>query len=64
MAKTDLQGALRTLLQKQDCRVYPNKTIEVLKNQTQIGNGGWSKIDYLKKEHGFSVDIVEKFGKR
>ena len=41
-----------------------NKTIEVLKNSTDVGNGSWGKIDYLRKVHGYVVIFTTKLSKK
>lgn len=37
------------------------KTIQVLKSQSDVGNGTWGKIDYLTNHCGYKQIFVEKF---
>lgn len=42
-----------------------NKTIEIKKDNTDVGNGSWGKIDYLVKVHGYVYMFVNTIkGKR
>lgn len=41
-----------------------NKTIQVKKNATDVGNGSWGKIDYLVKVHGYIYMFVNELNGR
>lgn len=57
----DEASVVRSLDKKKDVRVDSvNKTVEVVKNSTEVGNGSWGKIDYLHKVHGYLYVFVKK----
>lgn len=57
----DEASVIRSLSRKNGCKVNPiNKTIQVLKDNTDIGNGSWGKIDYLHKVHGYVYMFVNQ----
>lgn len=74
--KHKMDEVLRTLGQKQDCRinngqisiltdnVFDNKTGESKPNQKKkydLGNGSWGKIDFLVHYCGYSKVFVNNF---
>lgn len=60
----DEAKVIRIISKKRDIRVNGvNKTIEVVKNSTEIGNGSWGKIDYLCGVHGYVVLFVKAINK-
>lgn len=55
----DEAKVIRILSKKRDIRIDSVKmTIEIVKNSTEVGNGSWGKIDYLRKVHGYVVIFV------
>lgn len=66
MAKThyDEASVIRSLSRKNSVHINSvNKTIEVVKDNNDVGNGSWGKIDYLTKIHNYVVLFVSKLGK-
>lgn len=66
MAKThyDEASVIRSLSRKNSVHINSvNKTIEVVKDNNDVGNGSWGKIDYLTKIHNYVVLFVGKLGK-
>lgn len=51
---------LRSLYHKNGVRIS-NKEIEVLKDQNDLGNGSWGKIDFLCHYQGYSLYMVKRF---
>lgn len=61
----DETSVVRSLSKKASIQVNPvNMSIEVLKNSTDVGNGSWGKIDYLRKVHGYVVIFRAKLNKK
>lgn len=61
----DETSVIRSLSKKSSIQVNPvNMTIEVIKNSTDVGNGSWGKIDYLRKVHGYVVVFTTKLSKK
>lgn len=61
----DETSVIRSLSKKGSIQINPvNMTIEVLKNNTDIGNGSWGKIDYLRKVHGYVVIFANELSKK
>lgn len=61
----DETSVVRSLSKKGSIQVNPvNMTIKVLKNSTDVGNGSWGKIDYLRKVHGYVVLFTTKLSKK
>lgn len=57
----DEASVVRSLSRKNGCKVNPiDKTIQILKDNTDIGNGSWGKIDYLHKVHGYFYTFVNQ----
>lgn len=55
----DEASVIRCLSKKNDIKIDTmTKTIEVVKNTTELGNGSWGKIDYLHKVHGYVYCFV------
>lgn len=52
---------VREISQKSGVNVDHKKNIQVLKDATDVGNGTWSKIDYLVKNDGYNQIFVGKF---
>lgn len=66
MAKNhyDEASVIRSLSRKNSININTiNKTVEVVKNCNDVGNGSWGKIDYLIKVHGYTTMFVGKLGK-
>ena len=62
MAKThyDEASVIRSLSRKNSVHINSvNKTIEVVKDNNDVGNGSWGKIDYLTKVHDYVVLFVK-----
>lgn len=62
MAKNhyDEASVIRSLSRKSSIKINSiEKTIEVVKNNTDVGIGSWGKIDYLTKVHGYVVLFVK-----
>lgn len=56
----DEAKVVRIISKKRDIRVDGiRKTITVVKNSTEVGNGSWGKIDYLCGVHGYIVLFVK-----
>lgn len=51
--KYDEASVVRILSKNPDIEIKRDKTVEVLINSTNVGNGSWGKIDYLCKVHGY-----------
>ena len=52
----DETRVIRSLLKKKSISINTvSKTIEIVKDATDVGNGSWGKIDYLCKVHGYFV---------
>lgn len=61
----DETSVVRSLSKKSSINVnIINKTVEIVKNSTDIGNGSWGKIDYLHKVHGYVPVFVTSIGKK
>lgn len=61
----DETSVIRSLSKKSSINVNTiNKTVEIVKNSTDIGNGSWGKIDYLHKVHGYVPVFVTSIGKK
>lgn len=41
-----------------------NKTIEIVRDNIEVGNGSWGKIDYLRKVHGYVVLFVKNLSRK
>lgn len=54
----DETSVIRTISKKSVHVDSINKTIEVLKDNTDVGKGTWGKIDYLCKVHGYHYIIT------
>lgn len=66
MAKNhyDEASVIRSLSRKNSVHINSvNKTIEVVKDNNDVGNGSWGKIDYLIKVHDYVVLFVGKLRK-
>lgn len=67
MAKQEYteNSVLRILNKFRNIEVNSNtKTIYIVKNTTEIGNGTYGKIDYLIKVHGYKTAFVNQLTKR
>ena len=40
------------------------KRIDVVRDNTDVGNGSWGKIDYLVKVHGYVYQFVKAINKK
>lgn len=61
----DEASVIRAISKKKGVNVKVNdKIIEVLRNQTDVGNGTWGKIDYLVKVHNYIVLFVKGFNNK
>lgn len=61
----DEANVIRAISKKKGVNVKVNdKIIEVLRNQTDVGNGTWGKIDYLVKIHNYIVLFVKGFNNK
>lgn len=61
----DETSVVRSLSKKSSIQINSvDKTIEVLKNSTDVGNGSWGKIDYLRKIHGYVVLFTNILSKK
>ena len=61
MRKYDETRCIRDLSRKHDCRIS-NKTIQVSKDNGDVGKKSWAKIDYLCKVHGYRYMITSFAG--
>lgn len=60
----DEAKVIRILSKKNAIRIVQNGTtkyIQILKGNTEVGNGSWGKIDYLQKVHGYYPIVVSEF---
>lgn len=63
--KYDEVSVCRSLSKKHDVSVDTHrKVIEVLKDNTTVGNGSWGKIDYLCNYCGYRAIIVKNISAR
>lgn len=61
----DEVSVIRSLSKKNSIVINTtNKTINVLKDSPEVGNGSWGKIDYLCKVHDYVVIFVKSITKR
>lgn len=61
----DETSVIRSLSKKNSVQISTmNKTIKVLRNSTDVGNGSWGKIDYLRKIYGYIVIFTAKLSKK
>lgn len=62
----DEVSVVRSLSRKSSIRINTvTKTIEIVKNNNEVGNGSWGKIDYLHKVHGYvPVFVATILGKQ
>lgn len=61
----DETSVIRSLSKKDSIQINSvGKAIEILKNSTDVGNGSWGKIDYLRKVHGYVVFFTNKLSKK
>lgn len=61
----DEASVVRSLSKKNSIYIDTvQKFIEVEKNNTEVGNGSWGKIDYLHKVHGYIVGFVTRTRKK
>ncbi len=60
MKKYDEVSVVKALERKSDISIDKvNKTIEIIKDSNEVGNGSWGKIDYLVKVHGYVYLFVK-----
>lgn len=63
--KYDEVSVCRSLSKKHDVNIdTQRKVIEVVKNNTTVGNGSWGKIDYLYNYCGYRVIMVNGISAR
>lgn len=61
----DEVSVCRTLGKKSSINIQTwDKTIQVKKGATDVGNGSWGKIDYLVKVHGYVYMLVNELSGR
>lgn len=61
----DETSVIRSLSKKNSIRInIAEKRIEIVKDATDIGNGSWGKIDYLRKVCGYIPIFVFSINKR
>lgn len=61
----DETSVVRSLSKKGSIQINTvDKTIQVVKNSTDVGNASWGKIDYLGKVHGYVVCFVKNLSKK
>ena len=61
----DEASVVRSLNKKMSVRVnVVSKTIEVVKDSYDVGNGSWGKIDYLCKVHHYTYMFVGSIGSK
>lgn len=61
----DETNVIRSLSRKNSIKINSvDKSIEVVKNNTEVGNKSWGKIDYLCKIHGYVVLFVNSINKK
>lgn len=60
----DEAKVVRSLSKKNSIRFAQTGTtkyVQILKGATDVGNGSWGKIDYLRKVHGYYPMFVKQF---
>lgn len=63
MKKYDEASVIASLSKKASIRINSvQKTIDVVRDSADVGNGSWGKIDYLCKVHGFHYVFVKSIG--
>lgn len=61
----DEASVIRSISKKNSVQVNAiGHVVEVVKNSTDVGNGTWGKIDYLRKVHGYVVVFTIKLSKK
>lgn len=61
----DEASVVRSLSKKNSIYVDTiNHVVEVMKDSTDVGNGSWGKIDYLRKVHGYIVCFISTLTKK
>lgn len=61
----DETSVVRSLSKKGSIQINTgSKTVKVVRDNTEIGNGSWGKIDYLRKVHGYVVIFTTKLSKK
>lgn len=61
----DETSVIRSLSKKGSIQINTgSKTVKVVRDNTEIGNGSWGKIDYLRKVHGYVVLFADKLNKK
>ncbi len=61
----DEVSVIRSLSKKASIRINTvQKVIEIAKNNNDVGNGSWGKIDYLHKVHGYIYVFVDSLGNK
>lgn len=60
----DEVSVVRSLSRKSSIRVIPSlMQIEIKIGATDVGNGSWGKIDYLRHVHGYHVVFIKSVTK-
>lgn len=60
----DEVSVVRSLSRKSSIRVSPSlMQIEIKIGATDVGNGSWGKIDYLRHVHGYHVVFIKSVAK-
>lgn len=61
----DETSVVRSLSKKGSIQINTgSKTVKVVKDNTEVGNSSWGKIDYLRKVHGYVVIFTTKLSKK
>lgn len=61
----DETSVVRSLSKKDSIHINTvNKIVKIIKDNTNVGNGSWGKIDYLVKVHGYIVLFVEHLSRK
>lgn len=61
----DEASVVRALSKKASININTvSRTIEILKDNNDVGNGSWGKIDYLRKCHGYVAGFVAGLSKK
>lgn len=61
----DETSVVRSLSKKGSIQINTgSKTVKVVRDNTEVGNSSWGKIDYLRKVHGYVVTFTTKLSKK
>jgi hypothetical protein len=59
--KVDANNRIIYILGSKVFDIKKKETVDNPKKQYDLGNGSWGKIDFLIKQHGFTIQYVKEF---